>query len=663
MAQEFRDGDIVNPISRSGPLSHVQYWQWLTETMQGYGRFPPKRVVTFHFMRTGDFDVKRLEESLAALAQRHEVLRTSFRESDDDVIQAVVNDVMVPVELEEIPEITPEVVSAKLSAIDDEHLNRKFDLAKGPLRLQVLRGLEEFCVFISLHHIAVDFQSIELLLREFQQLYASPDSSQVVSQLPPVGWQPVDYAVWEKTQEDASERNLNHWVELLRDAPANPAFSNDRGLDRMDEPGYAIELEISHENIQLLQEASTRFRATPATLLTSAFVAACARRTWQDEFVINMIGDTRDRPEIKNMVACCVFPVFMRIQLDEAVSLRSLVNKIKREMVTALSRARYSYVDLVQAMELRAIALGVRPYWTRGLYVNMRVPGVTDSPPQKPSGGSFLHIHSIQKWERIGSLKGVTQLGFEVFPAGEGANGLLLVPGSLVGSEPEALAKDVGQYLGELAGTPFMEEHVRAPIPRGQPGQKWVRTSSGVWAHMGLIESVIRSHPQVTDVSVIAGSPNSDGNVELTARVVASDERVDELSVIDYIRAESIYYWTGVCVPHHVQLQGSGSDSENLSIDSDKLREAASPKESKREPAQAGIAEPKHILLSTVQERLGGEVDGVNNFLQMGGHLRDIPDLLGDLAQKGLTLTDPWALTSTSLNYVAAKHLRDVPFE
>src|SRR5438045_2308677 len=79
-------------------------------------------------------DVGALEQSIIALIQRHEILRTTFAAVDGQPMQMIVPSFKVPlplVDLSAFPETTQRW--AEVLRLANEEVQRPFDLAQGPL--------------------------------------------------------------------------------------------------------------------------------------------------------------------------------------------------------------------------------------------------------------------------------------------------------------------------------------------------------------------------------------------------------------------------------------------------------------------------------------------------------------------------------------------------
>lgn len=119
---------------------------------------------------SGVLDTAALERAAQALVDRHPMLRTTYTERDRQPCQLVHPSWPVRIAHHDIGTDPAEVQSWIRRETD-----RPFDLYTGPvLRLTLLRrGPEEHILVLAVHHIAVDFWSIDIILDELRRLYAA----------------------------------------------------------------------------------------------------------------------------------------------------------------------------------------------------------------------------------------------------------------------------------------------------------------------------------------------------------------------------------------------------------------------------------------------------------------------------------------------------------
>ena len=128
----------------------------------------------------GPFNREALHASLQEIVARHEVLRTSFPETDGMARQNIASaaDLSMPV---------IEMVESEMPKFLRQQARLPFDLATGPLiRACLLQlGNQDHVLLVVMHHIVSDGWSLGVMLREFNALYDS-FSRGAASPLPPL---------------------------------------------------------------------------------------------------------------------------------------------------------------------------------------------------------------------------------------------------------------------------------------------------------------------------------------------------------------------------------------------------------------------------------------------------------------------------------------------
>src|SRR5271170_3621997 len=167
------------------PLSYGQRSLWfLYQLAPG----SPAYTITYAGRLSGDLDVPALERAAQALVERHAILRTTFAVRDGQPVQLV------------HPKWPVRIAQHNLGPGElelDEWIRREtdrpFDLYTGPVvRLTLLqRTPDQHVLLLVVHHIAVDFWSIDVILDELRLLYAAEHGSNPPPRCPD---RYVDYA-------------------------------------------------------------------------------------------------------------------------------------------------------------------------------------------------------------------------------------------------------------------------------------------------------------------------------------------------------------------------------------------------------------------------------------------------------------------------------------
>src|SRR6185295_2336727 len=240
-ARGSRGSDVppLRPVPRGFglPLSFGQQRLWIVAQME-----PESAAynVPSTMRLEGGVDVRALRWALSEVARRHEVLRTRFFSVDGEPLQIASPAAPVPlpvIDLGVLPEPERGLEARRLAA---DEARRPFDLERGPLlRAGLLRlGHAEHVALQTLHHIASDAWSRDILRRELSALYAGAVEGRS-PRLPELPVQYADFASWQRSwlAGDRLAAETAYWRDRLAgarslDLPTDrtrPAVQRDRG--------------------------------------------------------------------------------------------------------------------------------------------------------------------------------------------------------------------------------------------------------------------------------------------------------------------------------------------------------------------------------------------------------------------------------------------------
>ena len=150
----------------------------------------------------GTVDVERVQNAFQKLVNRHEALRTHFDTVEGEPVQIVEDKVQINVEYEVA---YTEDYEPLLNAFI-----RPFNLEQAPLlRVKVVKCAEQrYVLLFDMHHIISDGFSINLIIKEFTELYHNQT-------LEPLNVQYKDYSEWMHTRDLNEQREF--WLSQFKD--------------------------------------------------------------------------------------------------------------------------------------------------------------------------------------------------------------------------------------------------------------------------------------------------------------------------------------------------------------------------------------------------------------------------------------------------------------
>jgi amino acid adenylation domain-containing protein len=261
---------------------------------------------------TGRLDREALGRALAALAERHPALRTTFHDDGDGPWQEVA--VRAPVELLELAAGDGDGDS---EAALVERLRaaafRPFDLERGPLwRVGLLSGArpgsapDGGLLLLAIHHLVADFWSLQVMVRDLAILYsreareARGEGAAAAGPEPapsPLGLRYTDFVRWQRQRlaGPAGERLWRHWRLALQGELPRLALPTDRPWPPVQTwAGAACSCELPEALVAGLEGVARDRGATLFMVLLAAFQALLGRLAGGTRIVVGSPTHGRD---------------------------------------------------------------------------------------------------------------------------------------------------------------------------------------------------------------------------------------------------------------------------------------------------------------------------------------------------------------------------------
>lgn len=325
------------------PLSQGQRSLWFMHKLAPAGA---AYTVSYAGRIRGELDLPALERAARVLVDRHPMLRTTYTERDGQPVQLV--HPQWPVRISEHP--------IGSDAEVDDWIRRETDLpfdlyTAPPLRLTLLtRAPDDHILLLAVHHIAVDFWSIDVILDELGRLYAAEHGGEVPPA--PTG-RYVDYAAEQQAMLDgaAGDELWAYWrdqlsgelpiLQLPTDRP-RPAVQTYRGaLHR-----FSIDAATS----AALTDAGRAAGATPYMTALAAYTALLHRYTGQDDVIVGSPFACRDRAALTGVVGYLANPVPLRMRLGDDPTFTTLLGRVKDSVLGAIAHQDFPFPLLVERL-------------------------------------------------------------------------------------------------------------------------------------------------------------------------------------------------------------------------------------------------------------------------------------------------------------------------
>ena len=494
----YRSRDEERPIetvARDGPLplSFAERRLWFLDQYEpGMATYNMPEALRLR----GYLDVGALEQSLRALVERHDGLRTRFVSREGEPWRVVDAEAGFALERHsfEVPASEAQVLDWVTSAA-----LRPFDLAKGSLfRATLVRlSVDDHVLLLAMHHILGDAWSLGVIRRELSTLYEGFVADKPAS-LPALSIQYADYAAWERSaaQEQEQVAQLSYWKERLAAVPVlelptdrpRPPMQSSAGAVH----AFAIDPALTARLKALGREEGTTLFMT----LLSAFGVLMARTSGQRDFAVGTPIAHRTRTELEPLVGCFVNTLALRMDVSGSPTVREWLGRVREQTLGAYANQDVPFERLVEL--LRPARDLSRPPLCQVLFTLQNAGsdgprlGAVEVEPFEIGWHSSKFDLTMFFEERGGALAGAIEYATSLFDAStiarmEGHLRMLL----------EAMVADSGQRIDAL---PILtaSERRRVLVEWNDTGRQ---QAVGRCIHELFEERVVQSGPAVAVVS------------------------------------------------------------------------------------------------------------------------------------------------------------------
>ncbi|WP_399924730.1 MupA/Atu3671 family FMN-dependent luciferase-like monooxygenase [Streptomyces kanamyceticus] len=329
------------------PLSPGQQRIWFLERMlPGRTAYNETKAIELE----GPLDVGALRAALDALVERHEQLRTVFREVGGEARQFARRPSEVDFAVVDGTGSGGDVVADTLKAESE----RRFDLAEGPLFVTrlVRLGAERHVLILSLHHIVMDAASAAVLARDLSALYRAQIAGAPDAGLPALTRTYADHA---RRQLDSlggakAAEDLAYWKKALDGDLPVLALPADRPRPAvMTSNGRALFRTLSPQLSAKVREFGRKRRCTLFMTLLAGYAAALGRVTGQDDLVVGTPMSDRT-PPYEDVVGFFVNTLALRVDLSGDPDFGTLLDRVRAVALDAYDHADVPFEAVVREL-------------------------------------------------------------------------------------------------------------------------------------------------------------------------------------------------------------------------------------------------------------------------------------------------------------------------
>ncbi len=340
-----------HPKAERAPLSYSQRRLWFINELQGssaeYNMPEALRL-------RGRLDVNALRRALQTIVDRHEILRTYFREEQGEPVQIIAPSLALEIPIENLSGLSEEEQQRQVMTSANNEWSAPFDLAHGPLlRVKLLKLAEEDHVLLrTFHHIVSDGWSVGVFMREFKDLYEAYSQGRG-NPLPELPLQFADFALWQMqaASEGLLNEDLQFWKKQLAGIPEELQIPRDRPRPAVQTyAAAACAITLPAEKLAALKRCG---RSTLYMTLLTAFAVLLHRYSGQDDIVVGSPIANRQDERLEGLIGFFANMLVMRVGVDPNASFGELLDRVREMSLDAYRHQHVPFERLVEALPLR----------------------------------------------------------------------------------------------------------------------------------------------------------------------------------------------------------------------------------------------------------------------------------------------------------------------
>ena len=336
---------------RQLPLSFAQQRLWFIHQLESDSTaYNLARAVRLR----GELDLFALKQSLQAIAQRHEVLRTRFVAVGGQPSQVIDEPGEIELPVWDVSELEASEREGRAREVVSREARRPFDLEVGPVWRAAVAKLsaDDHVLTLCTHHIASDGWSTGVMVREFTALYEQYSSGRQAT-LPELEVQYADYAVWQREwlQGEVLQEQIDYWRNQLEGAPVLELPTDKPRPASASHQGAVVPFTLSAEVSRQLKQVSRRQGVTMFMTLLAAFQVVLSKYSGQDDVVVGTDVANRNRLETEHLIGFFINQLVLRTDLSANPTFERLLASVRETTLSAYQHQDVPFEKLVEELQ------------------------------------------------------------------------------------------------------------------------------------------------------------------------------------------------------------------------------------------------------------------------------------------------------------------------
>jgi tyrocidine synthetase-3 len=301
-------------------------------------------------------DEEIIKKVLFKIIDRHQSLRTVFREVDDQPVQVIEKNVDLPFRVIDLTLMEESKKQQEREIIFAQEAQTPFDLSQAPLFRSILVKLEpdQYDFIFNLYHIIADGWSMEILKNDFLSLHERFQKGKDIDP-EPLLLQYTDFTAWQNQQINnpaASEKAHEYWKSKLEEGfpPLRLPCDYRANQHQSEKTGKAYRFVIPRDTQKRLKALAAGYHTSLFIVMFSVLNILLARLSGQKDIVCRIPTAVRHHLSLHPIVGYFINPIFVKNRVEDNDD-KNLVDFLQRVDANTLEALQHQWYPLEQIVE------------------------------------------------------------------------------------------------------------------------------------------------------------------------------------------------------------------------------------------------------------------------------------------------------------------------
>lgn len=341
------------PISDNYPISNAQRRLWFTSQIGDNSK--TYNLPNSVFLQ--DISVEKFKKAVCQVIDRHEILRTIFKEDEKgDIRQWILTIEELAFEVEFKDYYNENSPNQLAQQYIDEDKFKIFDLENGPLIRAVLFKVSsnDYIFYYNMHHIISDEWSMDILMKDTITYYEA-FVKEIPPHLPKLKIQYKDYSAWQVQQRDNElyEQHKKYWLNKFSgELITLDLIPNQERPNIKTNKGRHLKTYISSQTTENINTFVSDNGGSLFMVLLASWNVLLYKYTSQNDIIIGASLGGRDHVDLETQIGFYIKTIAIRNQVNPNESFINFYNEVRESVLSDFVNDQYPYDTLVEELEL-----------------------------------------------------------------------------------------------------------------------------------------------------------------------------------------------------------------------------------------------------------------------------------------------------------------------